>query len=337
MTMIMKTTLIFFSFFLGFLLVSRPAQALVSSNGMGGGAWSAAPSWDSGVPVCGDSILIRSGDIVTIASQQDYSACGSPMVLIIDGTITFPGNGPKLKLPAGSTIIVNIGGLISAPGGGNGNKISIGEFWVWEKSDGDVPGYACFGMCSPLPVQFLSVEATLIDRNVCIKWTTATESNNDFFTVERSSDGAQYIDIAQVKGAGTTNSIIDYKVKDIHPTAGVYYYRVRQVDFDGTFAYSEIVSVTVDFPNSSDVILYPNPSFQSEDLQIVLTGLSAQQEVKIEVRNIHGELDHVQFFVTVQDGDASITVSTAGRLQPGLYFISVIIDGEVQTSQVVIR
>ena len=333
----MRTICLIVSLFIGGLLLPNHSFALVSSNGMGGGAWSAAPSWDTGVPVCGDSILIQSGDIITLASQQDYSACGGPMVLTINGTLNFPGNGTKLKLPAGSTVIVNIGGLISAVGGDNSNKIAIGTEWVWEKADGDVPGFACFGACGLLPVNFISVEAILNERSVCIRWITLTESNNEYFTVERSTDGFNFKEIIEVKGAGTSNSIINYEAKDLEPLKGVSYYRLRQTDYDGKYAYSQIVSIEVSFLNLSTVLMFPNPIRRSDEIQIVVGNIFAGQRVRVELRRVGGNFEFLQDFSAIQDGDATFTLYTKGRLRPGLYLVSIITESELETRKLLVR
>ncbi|MBL4658206.1 MAG: hypothetical protein JKX73_09420 [Flavobacteriales bacterium] len=303
-----------------------PMQLLassVSSNGMGAGAWSAAQSWDIGVPGCVDSIAIRSGDVVSIGAQQDYSTCPLPIVLVIDGTLLFPGNGPKLWLPAGSTIIINAGGLISATGSGNGNKIDIGGTWVWEKKDGDVPGYACFGNCSPLPVRFLSVEAIPKEKAVCVNWTTLTESNNDYFTVERSSNGTQYQSLLEVHGAGTSNAPLQYTAKDLNPLQGLSYCRIKQTDYDGTFDYSEVVAIEVAFMDVLIFSIHPNPIRSSENLQLVLHGMKQHQSIVVELRDLGGELKHIEEFTALKDGIVELTVATQKSLRTGLYILSI--------------
>jgi len=327
----MKYYCLIISLLIGCIFVSPRAIALVSSNGIGGGDWTSPLTWDTGVPICGDSIHILSGDEVTVAVQQDYSACGTPMVLTIDGTLRFPSNGPKLRLPAGSTIIVNTGGLITAPGGGNGNKISIGPDWVWEKIDGDVNGYTCFGACGPLPIEILSLEALPHDRSICINWITLTESNNDYFTIERSTDAVNFSEVIQIDGAGNSNWIIEYSVKDTEPLSGITYYRLKQTDFDGTYSYSPLVSVEAYFPR------FANPILTSEDLVITLSNLKENDQVHIELRNMDAELNQLEHFTAMQDGEQSFTLNTGGRLVPGLYFISISSASGFETKKLLIQ
>jgi hypothetical protein len=140
------------SFILIILLVfflSRTSLATVyTSNGTGGGAWDVPTSWSStgGTPVCGDTIFIQTGDIITIGIQQDYSACSSPMFIAVDGTLGFPVNGPKLRLPCGSGVTINAGGV-----GGSANFLEICGVVEWKKADGDVNGFFTFGTPFSLP------------------------------------------------------------------------------------------------------------------------------------------------------------------------------------------
>lgn len=318
------------------LLVSTTTSALVVSDVVVVGAWSAAPSWDVGVPVCGDSILIASGDIIEVAAQQDYSACGSPMVLIIDGTLRFPANGPKLKLPTGSTIIVNIGGLITAPGGGNGNKISIGTEWVWEKSDGDVNGFRCFGACGPLPINLLSFELVAVEQSVYAKWVTLEESNNDFFTLERSSDGSNFVNAAEINGVGTSNTRKEYETKDPQPLKGISYYRLRQTDFDGQYSFSETLSISIYDSGNLDVAIFPNPLLKGNNLTISVYGLVTNDEVVIELQNISSQAFLIQLFVANVDGTQTFTLDTAGNLKPGLFLLKVNAADKISTSKLIV-
>ena len=74
-----------------------------------------------------------------------------------------------------------------------------------------------------------------------LEWVTATEINNDFFTLERSQDGKSFEEIGKVKGAGNSSQILNYNFTDEHPNSGVSYYRLKQTDYDGQYAYSDLV------------------------------------------------------------------------------------------------
>ncbi|MGI8893600.1 MAG: T9SS type A sorting domain-containing protein [Bacteroidia bacterium] len=97
--------------------------------------------------------------------------------------------------------------------------------------------------CAVLPVELLSFDAQMKRREVEVKWTTATETNNDYFIVEKSSDALNFEAFAQVKGAGNSVSLKNYNTIDKFPFIGYNYYRLKQVDFDGKYEYSKTVAV----------------------------------------------------------------------------------------------
>jgi len=98
---------------------------------------------------------------------------------------------------------------------------------------------------SPLPIELLNFEANFKENKVDVKWSTATETNNYYFTVERSADGINFEGIATITGAGNSSNLINYNKSDFEPLSGISYYRLRQTDRDGSFSYSQIVAVNV--------------------------------------------------------------------------------------------
>jgi len=111
-----------------------------------------------------------------------------------------------------------------------------------------------------VPVELLSFNATVIDGKVLLEWYTSTETNNAGFKIERSIDGANYEEIFFIGGNGTTTNRNVYSYLDESVRSGIYYYRLKQVDFDGSFEYLNVVAVDLGIPGG--FILeqnYPNP------------------------------------------------------------------------------
>lgn len=110
-----------------------------------------------------------------------------------------------------------------------------------------------------LPVEWLNFDAELSpdERKVHCSWTTASETDNDYFMVERSADGENWEDIGQVDGAGTISEARSYQFTDAHPLPGVSYYRVRQTDFNGQSSRSQIDAV--ERSENDQWVLFPNP------------------------------------------------------------------------------
>lgn len=113
---------------------------------------------------------------------------------------------------------------------------------------------------TPLPVELLDFEAKADGRKVRCAWVTASELNNDHFTVERSADGERFHDIGVVQGAGTIQVMQQYTLWDHAPLPGLSFYRLRQTDFDGTETWSRIVPVLMPSTDEGPLVLWPNPA-----------------------------------------------------------------------------
>lgn len=111
-----------------------------------------------------------------------------------------------------------------------------------------------------LPVTWYSFDAKIQDKAVMLEWTTASEFNNKGFYVEYATNDLIFKNIGFVSGNGTTSIPSMYTFKHEKPGVGILYYRIRQVDFDGTFDYSVIRSVEYSFEVSNFINVYPNPA-----------------------------------------------------------------------------
>jgi len=106
-----------------------------------------------------------------------------------------------------------------------------------------------YGTLYPLPVELLSFSSFVVDDNVTLNWSTATETNNAGFQIERNKKlevrSEEWNSIGFVNGSGTTTKIKSYSYKDENLAAGKYLYRLKQIDLDGTFEYSNIIEAEV--------------------------------------------------------------------------------------------
>jgi hypothetical protein len=127
----------------------------------------------------------------------------------------------------------------------------------------------------PVPIELLKFEANLNkNKQVLCSWATATEINNDYFTIERSIDGRVFEVIGKVEGAGNSSSIINYSFLDKNPHSNLSYYRLRQTDFDGQYSYSEIVSVNI---SDEAFVVYPNPA--TDEVTIILNEIGQENHL----------------------------------------------------------
>jgi hypothetical protein len=122
--------------------------------------------------------------------------------------------------------------------------------------------YATLQSISVLPIELIYFSAELKDQEVLCKWETASEKNNDYFEVERSLNGTEFVSIGTVRGAGTTTERKDYSLLDKDDCQELRYYRLKQVDFDGKFTYSDPVAINCSM-SKDELKVYPNPGKNS--------------------------------------------------------------------------
>ncbi|RUA30284.1 MAG: hypothetical protein DSY76_02585 [Bacteroidetes bacterium] len=174
---------------------------------------------------------------------------------------------------------------------------------------------------SPLPIELLKFDANLVDKKVELSWTTASETNNDFFSVERSSDANQWEVITKVKGQGNSNEIQNYKVYDMNPLPGTSYYRLTQTDFDGKFTHSDI---RVIHNTSESIHAYPNPV--SNELFVESTG-------KIVGAVAFSQLGK-EYKLNFQKENQRYIIDMS-RLSKGVYFLRLTTENSVETIKVI--
>ncbi|MEQ8362817.1 MAG: hypothetical protein RH948_08100 [Cyclobacteriaceae bacterium] len=175
-------------------------------------------------------------------------------------------------------------------------------------TSGAVTSFSPFTLASttsanPLPIELLEFVAKPLGNKVELSWTTLSELNNDYFTLEHSTSGTEFMEIGTVNGAGTTHERREYHYIDQQPYPGVSYYRLKQTDFDGTVSFSEIARIDLSTP--SQIIVYPNPIARSATAALNYKGSFA-------VFNSMG-----QMVLKIQDGDE---LDTRG-LPSGVYSI----------------
>jgi len=111
---------------------------------------------------------------------------------------------------------------------------------------------------NPLPIELISFTAQPDGNTVKLMWSTASETNNAYFVIERISEDLTYYEIGRVEGSNNSTEILHYAFIDPSPITGINYYRLKQVDFDSSFEYSPVISI--DFNNNNPwAALYPNP------------------------------------------------------------------------------
>lgn len=182
-----------------------------------------------------------------------------------------------------------------------------------------------------LPVELVSFNA-VIDKNVVdLRWITATELNNNGFDVERRTANSAYQKIGFVQGKGTSTQATGYTYSDIVNQAGTYYYRLRQVDFDGTFDYSnEIMVNVIALPGQYALAQnYPNPFNPSTTIEFVIPQSGF---VNLSVFNLLGEKVAELVNEVKESGNHTVTFD-ASKLSSGTYIYTLNVNGNLITKK----
>ncbi len=173
------------------------------------------------------------------------------------------GNIADLRLSLASSVVGTAG-----TNGGNVNdpQVNRTSVTVANLSNAFYVG-SVNSITSPLPVTLVYFTAQAEGGEVVLSWETATETNNDYFVIERSADGVSWKDLTRVTGQGNSGRSADYTSDDEAPLRGESFYRLRQVDLDGRVTYSPVVAVNI---GTVTLSIYPNPAVD----QLVVTGPS---------------------------------------------------------------
>ncbi|WP_191907023.1 T9SS type A sorting domain-containing protein [Adhaeribacter soli] len=168
--------------------------------------------------------------------------------------------------------------------------------------------FASVASNNPLPVELVNFTAKAGIEIVVLNWTTATEQNAGWFEVERSSNSRDFEKVGEVRAAGNSTQLKQYGFEDKKPGSGVIYYRLKQVDLDGTFTYSKTVALTV--KENEFLYLYPNPA--SEQLTI---RLSSSASATIQILNILGQAVWLRNNISGSEVKLDIAQLPAGTYQ----------------------
>jgi hypothetical protein len=183
---------------------------------------------------------------------------------------------------------------------------------------------------NPLPVELTSFELEQQGNAPYLKWVTASEINNDRFEIERSLNGANWKNIAKIKGQGNTNQLTSYAYLDeeaTHLGHTLLYYRLKQVDFNGDFVYTKIKSIEINSILGFDIKVFPNPSHGATHISYYLP---KQSKVLAEIFNIKGELIKIIVNDRQESGHYDYKFNAIDEgFGKGIYLLKLSIDGEV--------
>ncbi len=286
---------------------------------------------------------------VSSVSQSPVSPNNNQSVLVtatLDGSFS-SGQGAYLRYTtdnwANSTILEMTGSgtsysaTIPAQTGGttiryyvftSGDGLSINHSKAdWYTINANTNGGSNYTYESILPITLSSFISLPKTHAIQLRWSTSSEINNSHFEVERSANGADWDMLGKVNGHGTTSVPREYAFEDPTPLAGLNYYRLRQVDFDGTFAFSPVVVESMECLDAGALQVWPVPAASTVNLR-----WNGAEETTVEVLDAQGRL--LRTLRIAPNGQFELPV---GEFSSSLLFLRTVnAQGEVSIRKVVL-
>ena len=242
----------------------------------------------------------------------------------VDGAVTISSSGNfNGIIVANGAIVLNTGVILSGRALSTAGHITT--------NNANITSIIC---AYPLPIELLSFTAAAKDAYVQINWATASEINNDYFTILRSIDGINFETIAIVNGAGNSSQILNYSAVDNAPLNGLSYYRLKQTDYDGEFDYSSLVAV--EFNNMNDFIfnIYPNPN-NGKNINLQIAKNNA--EVLVVVYDILGNEIYSKVIIVSINGKDVYAINPSQKLNPGVYLITATSSNKIYNKKLIVK
>ncbi|MDP3929915.1 MAG: T9SS type A sorting domain-containing protein, partial [Bacteroidota bacterium] len=203
----------------------------------------------------------------------------------------------------------------------------------------DMAAFAGTDNNNPLPVVMNSFTVSLEGKNIAkLNWSTSQEINSDYFAIERSFDGSNFREIGSVKAKGNSQKLVQYQFKDAESVrkaleeggANAIYYRLRQVDRDAKYSYSEIR--VIDLNNlGEELAITPNPFKQSFGIAIAQTEAT---EMFVRIVDLSGKEVYSQIFA-LSPGSNEVDVDKLDKLMPGVYLANIKIGNQEKHIKIV--
>jgi hypothetical protein len=220
-------------------------------------------------------------------------------------------------------------------GSGTGQTTGVGVVTVTNKSE--FGSWVVASNNHALPVELIGFSARLVEGRTELQWETATEINNDYFTIEHSTDGQEFRPIGTQPGAGNSNRVMRYSAIHDSPVRGYNYYRLKQTDFDGQYSYSPIETVKYQDGQTGTRTLEitsagPNP-FENEFKVNLLTHSTAS--IRVLLTTLSGNTVY-ESELEPKDGMNEFVYTAGSTLDAGTYLLH-LVQGEIRQTRKLIK
>jgi hypothetical protein len=365
-----------FSLF-GLMLWSIPSGSVQAGTyiSQNNGAWSTGTTWQGGSipPTSGQehSISIRSGHSITLDGNVSY---GKELYLLVNGTLVVNGTfnvNKEMEITVNGTLIINgnftadkeaelvINGTGSMEVNGNmsfakeamielDGELKVSDDFTGAQENvivgsgsllvgGSISGFDLSGFNGTLPIELFAFTARSSAASVELAWQTITETNNDFFTLERSLDGVNYSEIGRVAGQGTSREPHSYDFTDSGPLTGVSYYRLRQTDFDGQTALYGPVRVTYSPVVAEEgARIWPNP-LAGGPLHLQFDQPLQPESCSVRILNPSGTQVYAEVLAPEEGSSSTYVIDAVAGLPAGIYYLLVDLEGRLTRSKIIVR
>jgi len=180
--------------------------------------------------------------------------------------------------------------------------------------------------CAILPVELTFFDVTRQGKEAVLDWSTASEINNDHFEIERSTDGKNFSARSAIKGKGNSSDINYYVMRDENPYPGISYYRLKQVDYDGKFSYSDVKALRMPERNTISILTNDGNNSYTITFNSLVTGSGQMSIYDYSGREISSQI------LSYLEGYNAFHLNTEA-LASGMYFVAINIDGDIQKAK----
>jgi hypothetical protein len=257
---------------------------------------------------------------ITLGSKARVTVYPDGAIEVDNLTLNSANNQPLLTILSGGgvdvEILTNVNGTITNEGviaaetiTNNSTIVNDGEITT-ENYEGNLPSGG-----GTLPITLLSFKAWVNQRNVVeLQWITALEINNDFFTLEKSTDMIEWVSIGTVSGAGNRNENLVYSFEDKNPYPGISYYRLKQTDYDGRYTYGPIQPLHFKTPD------FVHQVYSSYQGQLSIQTANVEGSFQLEVLDLSGRIVYAR---SLQMEGASLQTINLPELSKSVYLLRV--------------
>lgn len=276
----------------------------------------------SGLPIATpQSVLVNLGYSVIAGHnyQISYEGAGS-----VKGIMYWDFVGPRGPWGANPPATITKDPEVTITTSGQGWYPGIFNWQITVTNPASSCGRTPVTAYASLPIHLLYFRALLkAPGTASLQWSTASEENNDYFTLQRSADGIHFTDIAVTDGAGNSSSVNIYNHIDGEALSGISYYRVKQTDFDGKYSFSNIAKIDDTSLKTFSLNLSPNPATSGSSVFLDLFGAEANAKIPVAIYDMLGRLIYSSVLLSDEAGSVHEDLGSLVYLSQGTYIISV--------------